>query len=93
MTRAYAWAPRGERAVGSAPGQWESFTVVAALGLDGVHAPLVIPGSLDAAAFETYVADVLAPELRPGDVVDLGPGADASGAAPRRRPCSGRVRG
>ena len=69
MTRAYAWAPRGERAVGSAPGQWKSFTVIAALGLDGAHAPLVIPGSPDAAAFETYVADVLVPELRPGDVV------------------------
>ena len=59
MTRAYAWAPRGKRAVGSAPGQWKSFTVVAALGLDGARAPLVIPGPLDAAAFETYVADVL----------------------------------
>jgi len=69
MTRAYAWAPRGKRAVGSAPGQWKSFTVVAALGLDGACAPLVIPGSLDAAAFETYVTDVLAPQLRPGDVV------------------------
>jgi transposase len=69
MARAYAWAPRGERAVGSAPGQWKSFTMIAALGLDGAHAPLVIPGSLDAAAFETYVADVLAPRLRPGDVV------------------------
>jgi transposase len=69
MARAYAWAPRGERAVGSAPGKWESFTVIAALGLDGAHSPLVIPGPLDAAAFETYVTDVLVPELRPGDVV------------------------
>ena len=69
MARAYARAPRGARAVGSAPGKWESFTVVAALGLDGVRAPLVIPGALDAAAFESYVADVLAPQLRPGDVV------------------------
>jgi transposase len=69
MTRAYAWAPRGERAVGSAPGQWKSFTMIAALGLDGACAPLVIPGPLDAAAFETYVSDVLAPQLRPGDVV------------------------
>ena len=43
--------------------------MVAALGLDGAHAPLVIPGPLDAAAFETYVTDVLAPQLRPGDVV------------------------
>jgi transposase len=69
MTRAYAWAPRGQRAVGSAPGRWESFTTIAALGLEGVRAPLVLPGSIDAAAFESYVADVLAPELRPGDVV------------------------
>jgi transposase len=69
MVRAYAWAPRGERAVGSAPGKWESFTVIAALGLDGAHAPLVIPGPLDAAAFETYVTEVLVPELHPGDVV------------------------
>ena len=69
MARTHAWSPRGERAVGSAPGKWESFTVIAALGLDGAHAPLVIPGSLDAAAFETYVTDVLVPDLHPGDVV------------------------
>jgi transposase len=69
MTRAYAWAPRGERAVGSAPAKWDSFTVVAALGLDGVRAPLVLPGAIDGAAFESYVEQVLAPELRAGDVV------------------------
>ena len=60
MARTHAWSPRGERAVGSAPGKWESFTVIAALGL---------PGSVDAAAFDSYVAAVLAPALRPGDVV------------------------
>jgi transposase len=43
--------------------------VIAALGLDGVCAPLVFPGASDAVAFESYVADVLAPELQPGDVV------------------------
>ena len=69
MARTHAWSPRGERAVGSAPGKWESFTVIAALGLGGVSAPLVLPGSVDAAAFDSYVADVLAPALRPGDVV------------------------
>ena len=53
MTRAYGWAPRGERAVGSAPSSWESLTVIAALGLDGVRAPLVFPGSTDTAAFES----------------------------------------
>jgi transposase len=69
MTRAYGWAPRGERAVGSAPGSWESLTVIAALGLDGVRAPLVFPGSTDTAAFESYVEQVLVPELHTGDVV------------------------
>jgi transposase len=69
MSRAYGWAPRGERAVGSAPEKWESFTAIAALGLGGVRAPLVFPGAADAAAFESYVEDVLAPELCPGDVV------------------------
>src|SRR4051812_41799744 len=55
MTPAYAWAPRGERAYASAPGAWESVTLTTALGLDGVRAPLVVPGSTDAATFQTYV--------------------------------------
>lgn len=44
MTPAYGWAPRGERAVGSAPGAWESVTVIAALGLDGVCGPTGVLG-------------------------------------------------
>lgn len=43
--------------------------MIAALGLDGVRAPLVFPGATDTQAFQTYVDEVLAPELRPGDVV------------------------
>jgi transposase len=69
MTPAYAWAPRGERAYASAPGTWESVTVTAALGLDGVRAPLVFPGSTNALAFQTYIEEVLVPELHEGDVV------------------------
>jgi transposase len=71
MTPVYAWAPRGERAVDSAPGSWESVTVIAALGLDGVRAPLAFPGSTDTAAFQSYVDQVLVPELHAGDVVVL----------------------
>ena len=37
MTRAYGWAPRGERAVGSAPGSSVSLPLIAALGRDGVR--------------------------------------------------------
>ena len=71
MTPAYAWTPRGERAVDSAPASWETITVIAALGLDGVRAPLAFPGATDAVAFQTYVDQVLVPELHAGDVVIL----------------------
>src|SRR5512135_1794828 len=69
MTPAYARAPRGERAVDSAPATWETITLTAALGLDGVRAPLAFPGATDTTAFQTYVAQVLVPELHAGDVV------------------------
>jgi transposase len=46
-----------------------ALTVVAALGLNGVRAPLVFPGSTDTAAFESYVEQVLVPGLYCGDVV------------------------
>jgi transposase len=69
MTPAYAWAPRGERAYASAPGAWESVTVIAGLGLDGVRAPLIFPGSTNAATFESYIEQVLVPALHEGDVV------------------------
>jgi transposase len=69
MTPAYGRAPRGERVEASAPASWESVTVIAALGLDGVRAPLAFPGAVDAATFESYVERVLVPALREGDVV------------------------
>jgi transposase len=71
MTPAYAWSPRGERAVDSAPASWETVTVIAALGLDGVRAPLAFPGSTDTAAFQSYVEQALVPALHAGDVVVL----------------------
>lgn len=69
MTSGYGWAPRGERVVGSIPKSWRSTTLIAAVALDGAFAPLAFPGALDATAFQVYVEEVLAPLLRPGDVV------------------------
>jgi transposase len=69
MTPTYARAPRGERAVGSAPASWESVTVIAAMGLDGPRAPLAFPGATNEAAFQSYVDGVLVPALHKGDVV------------------------
>ena len=68
-TTTHAWAPRGERAIGPVPTSWGTVTVIAALGLDGVRAPLAFPGATDTAAFRTYVEMVLVPELHTGDVV------------------------
>ena len=44
---------------------------MAGLRLTGVVAPVVLDGPINRAAFETYVEQVLVPELRPGDVVIL----------------------
>src|SRR5271165_2216987 len=69
MTATHAWAPRGERAIGPVPASWGTVTVIAALGLEGVRAPLAFPGSTDTAAFQTSVEQVLVPELHEGDVI------------------------
>lgn len=69
MTPSYGRAPRGERVEACVPASWESVTVIAALGLDGVRAPLAFPGAVNAVTFRTYVEEVLVPALRAGDVV------------------------
>ena len=69
MTPAYGRALKGERVEASAPASWESVTVIAAIGLDGIRAPLAFPGGTNAAIFQTYVEQALVPALRPGDVV------------------------
>jgi transposase len=72
MTRTYARAPSGERAVAAVPKNWgDSMTVVAALTLDGIIAPMMLHGAMNARAFEAYIEQCLVPELREGDVVVL----------------------
>jgi transposase len=69
MTPAYGRAPKGERVESSAPASWESMTVIAAMGSDGVRAPLAVEGAVNATTFLAYVGQVLVPALRRGDVV------------------------
>jgi transposase len=69
MTPGYGRAPSGERVIDPAPASWESMTVIAALALDEVRAPMVVSGSINAETFLAYVEQVLAPTLRTGDVV------------------------
>jgi transposase len=70
MARRYGRAPRGERLRAAVPhGHWKTTTFVAGLRLDGVVAPLVLDGPINAAAFEAYVEQFLAPTLQQGDIV------------------------
>ncbi|MCC6189950.1 MAG: transposase [Anaerolineales bacterium] len=72
MTRLYARAPRGERAVDSVLRNYGcNGSLIAALRLTGMTAPFVIEGAVNTAVFEAYTAHVLAPTLQPGDVVGL----------------------
>jgi transposase len=44
-------------------------TFVAALRLDRIDAPWLLEGPIDGETFRTYVARMLVPSLRPGDIV------------------------
>ncbi|MDP9314900.1 MAG: IS630 family transposase [Chloroflexota bacterium] len=70
LTPLYARAPRGLRAYGQVPRNTENnTTLIASLTTTGMGPALLLEGATDTAAFEVYVERVLAPELRPGQVV------------------------
>lgn len=70
MARLCGRAPRGQRCRASIPhGHWKTTTITGALRLTGLTAPMVLDGPMNAAAFQAYVEQVLAPTLMPGDIV------------------------
>jgi transposase len=69
MTRRYGRAPAGQRVYTDTPGHWDSITLTCAMRLAGAMAGLAFPGATNTGTFETYVDEVLVPELKPGDVV------------------------
>lgn len=72
MARLRGRAPRGERLVGKIPqGHWKTTTFVAGLRATALTAPCVIDGPMNGNAFLAYVEQVLAPSLKPGDIVVL----------------------
>ncbi len=54
---------------GRPPHHWKTTTFVAGLRQDGIVAPVVLDGPINRDAFEAYLAQVLVPELQPGDTV------------------------
>jgi transposase len=72
MTRLYGRSLRNQRCVAHVPhGHWQSTSMIAGLRHDGMVAPFLITGAVDAQVFTAYLQHVLCPELRPGDIVVL----------------------
>jgi transposase len=70
LTRRYGRAPKGERVREAVPhGHWKVLTVLGALSTQGVQASMTIESATDGDVFSTFVQQVLAPTLRPGQVV------------------------
>jgi transposase len=64
------WAPRGQRLRAKVPhGHWKTMTFLGALRHDRVDAPWLIDGPINGERFRLYVEKVLAPTLKPGDIV------------------------
>lgn len=70
LTRLYARAPRGERAFGKVPRNWDkNVTLIAAMSAKGMGQSMSVEGATDGAAFETYLKHFLLPTLKEGQVV------------------------
>jgi len=67
----YAWSRKGERATASVPRNWgRNVTLLASITRGGLGPPcLAVEGSTTREVFEPYLERVLAPSLRPGQVV------------------------
>lgn len=70
LTRGYGRAAPGQRVVEGTPDySGPHYTLVAALGWNGIQAPLLFEGPMTGPIFEQYVLDCLVPTLCRGDIV------------------------
>ena len=70
MTRLRGRAKRGHRLLAKCPyGHWNTTTLIAALGVDGIRCSTVVDGPVNRDIFEAFVEQVLLPHLKPGDIV------------------------
>jgi len=70
MTRRFSRSLQGQRAYGSCPVNYgTNVSVVGAVRLEGVVEAMILEGAFDGESFLAYIAEFLAPALRPGDVV------------------------
>ena len=70
MTRLRGRAPSGQRLVEKVPhGHWKTTTLIAALDCRGIRCGMTVDGAVNGEVFEAFVAQVLVPSLRSGDIV------------------------
>ena len=70
MTRLYGRASGSRRVVDSTPDvRFERTTVLSSVRASAETVPLIFEGALDGEMFREYVAQCLAPALKPGDIV------------------------
>jgi transposase len=70
MVRLYGRSKRGTRLIDTSPhGHWKTSTFIAGLRQDGLIAPAVFDGPINADLFLAYVEQVLVPTLQPDDIV------------------------
>ena len=70
MARLRGWAPCGQRCRAAIPhGHWKTVTFVGGLTLGGFIAPMLIDQPMDGDIFLAWCEQMLAPALRPGDIV------------------------
>jgi transposase len=66
----YAWSRKGKRAFGSAPRNWgKNVTLLASIAPEGLGPCLAVEGPTTREVFEAYLERVLAPTLRPGQLM------------------------
>lgn len=70
MARLRGWAPKGQRCYAAVPhGHWKTVTFVGGLTLAGFIAPMLLDGPMDGEVFRAWCEQMLAPALRPSDIV------------------------
>ena len=89
MTPLYAYAPRGQRAIGKVPRNYgANTTLMASLSRQGMGEAFILEGAADTVAFELYIEQILAPSLHSGQIVIM----DKLSVSIRARGCDKRLK-
>lgn len=70
MQRLYGRAAPGVRVLSKVPhGHWKTISTIAAMSTRGIMAASSFDGATDEAIFHQFIAEVLVPQLKPGQVI------------------------